>query len=84
MAAERHVGTPECLNETCACGSAPKPEEWGPALKERRERIATAFGPAALAALAYKRTPGAFEEDVARVARLSLACADALIVELDK
>jgi len=27
MAAERHVGTPECLNETCACGSAPKPEE---------------------------------------------------------
>ena len=27
MAAERHVGTPDCLNGTCACGSAPKPEE---------------------------------------------------------
>lgn len=23
MAADRHVGTPECLNETCACGSLP-------------------------------------------------------------
>ena len=29
MAAERHVGTPECLNETCTCGM-PKPEDGVP------------------------------------------------------
>lgn len=30
MAVERHVGTPDCVNETCACGSAPKPEDGSP------------------------------------------------------
>ena len=88
MAAERHVGAPECLNETCSCGSLPKPEQYGPALKERRERIATAV----LAGLAARGTRWSHDDEVVaeRLPYASLAAsiakdwADALIVELDK
>jgi len=84
MAAERHVGTPECLNETCTCGM-PKPEEWEPALKERRERIATAVLAGIMADPGHVTgtvnghiTPEQWN------ASKAVKMADALIVELDK
>ena len=78
MAAERHVGTPECLNETCTCGM-PKSEEWGPAAKERRERIATAV----LAAFVTHNSVSP-QINWQLTAQCALSAADALIAEMDK